>query len=254
MSALAARHLRRAGAAHVLVANRSAERAAELAAEVDGEARLWEELDDLLVSADVVITSTGSREPVLTKKQLKKVTRKRRYRSLLIVDIAVPRDAEPEIADCDGVYLFDIDDLERVVAETLKQRSREAETGAEIVESEAVAFESWARSQLVVPTIRNLREHFINVASAEAERAAVEIARAEDPEVREKLARKLADRIAKKLLHAPMLALKAGDADIDAMARLTRTLFDLERDDDNEAEPEPARAAAPVAAHPGEKK
>lgn len=245
MSALAARHLRRSGAAHIAVTNRSPEKAEEVAAEVDGEARLWEELDDLLVAADVVITSTGSREPVLTKKQFKKIARRRRFRPLLIIDIAVPRDADPAITDHEGVYLFDIDDLEKVVAENLKVRSREAEAGAEIVEAEAVAFESWARSQLVVPTIRTLREHFIGVASAEAEKAAAEIARADDPAVREKLARKMADRIAKKLLHAPMIALKSDDTDIDAMARLTRTLFDLDRD---EAEAEAAPATQPVVA------
>ena len=247
MSALAARHLRRAGAANVLVVNRSIDKAEQLAAEVDGEARAWGELDDLLVSADVVIASTGSREPVLTKKQFKKVARKRRYRPLLVVDIAVPRDADPAIASHEGVYLFDIDDLEKVVAETLKQRSHQAEAGAEIVEAETRAFESWARSQLVVPTIRTLREHFIGVASAEAEKAAAEIARADDPEVREKLARKMADRIAKKLLHAPMIALKSDDTDIDAMARLTRTLFALERDEVEVKEPA-APTGAPVPA------
>lgn len=254
MSALAARHLRRAGAAHIAVANRSPERAAQLASEVDGEARLWEELDELLIAADVVISSTGSREPVLTKKRFKNVAKKRRYRPLLVVDIAVPRDADPAISSVDGVYLFDIDDLEKVVAENLRLRSREAAEGADIVEAETVAFESWARSQLVVPTIRTLRQHFTAIASAEAERAAAEIARAEDPATRDKLARKLADRIAKKLLHAPMIALKSDATDIDALARFTRALFDLDRAPESESESEQATSREPVPAHPGDKK
>ena len=247
MSALAARHLRRAGAAHIAVANRSRDRAAQLAAEVDGEARTWEELDDLLAAADVVISSTGSTEPVLTRKRIKKIVKKRRYRSLLIVDIAVPRDAEPQIAGLDGVYLFDIDDLEKVVAENLRLRSREADAGAAIVEAEAAQFEAWARSQLVVPTIRSLREHFIAVAGAEAERAAAELARAEDPAAREELARKLADRIAKKLLHAPMIALK-NHGDPESLAMLARALFDLDREEpDPDPDPDPAPARQAVA-------
>jgi glutamyl-tRNA reductase len=238
MSALAARHLRSSGANQILVSNRSPERAAELAAEVEGEARAWEQLADLLAASDVVISSTGSKQPILTRKLLKQAVKKRRYRPLLIVDIAVPRDAEAAVASLDGVYLFDIDDLEKVVAENLRLRGREASAGLQIIEAEALDFESWMRGQTIGPTIAMLRRHFIAVANAEAERAAAALARAQDPAEREELARRLADRIAKKLLHAPMMALKSdGVEDVAELARLARTLFDLEGAADGETEP-----------------
>jgi glutamyl-tRNA reductase len=104
MSALAARHLRRAGASSIRVVNRSSERAEELAREIEAEARSWGQLQDLLADADVVITSTGAKQPVLTKPLIKKAMRKRRYRPVVIVDIAVPRDADPVIHKIEGVY------------------------------------------------------------------------------------------------------------------------------------------------------
>lgn len=237
MGALAARHLRGAGAHQILVANRSPERAEELADEVEGEARPWDDLESLLATADVVITSTGARQPILSRKLLKRVVKARRYRPLVIIDIAVPRDAEPQIASLDGVYLFDIDDLEKVVAENLRLRSEQAAAGLEIIEAEASEFEAWMRTQRVVPTIRTLRRHFLGVAAAEAERAAEQIARADDPERRAALARQLADRIAKKLLHAPMVALKSQQSDDSAeLARLARALFALSEDDEGDGQ------------------
>jgi len=127
MSALAARHLRVAGATSLLVTNRSPERAEELAAEVEGTARPWDDLPRLLAESDVVLSSTGATEPVLVPRLLKSAMKVRRWRPLVVVDIAVPRDADPAIAKLDGVYLFNIDDLERVVAENLKERQKEAD-------------------------------------------------------------------------------------------------------------------------------
>lgn len=231
MSALAARHLRSGGAGTILVTNRSAEKAQALADEIDGVARPWDQLENLLTLADVVISSTGARDPVLTPALFKKAMRKRRYRSIVVIDIAVPRDADPAIAKLDGVYLFDIDDLERVVASNLKERAKEAEMAGRLIDDEVENFEKWLRSQRVVPTIRSLREHFLGVARAEVERTLKSMADETNPEKREQAVRRLGDIIVNKLLHAPLTALKAGeDQTIETLVTATHRLFPLESD------------------------
>jgi glutamyl-tRNA reductase len=232
MSALAARHLRSGGAGTILVTNRSPDKAEELASEIDGVARPWDQLENLLSLADVVISSTGSREPVLTPALFKKVTRKRRYRSIVVIDIAVPRDADPGIARHDGVYLFDIDDLQRVVASNLKERAKEAEVAGQLVDGEVDSFGQWLRSQRVVPTIRSLREHFVGVARAEVERTLKTMSADASPEQREQAVRRLGDLIVNKLLHAPMTALKAGgEGDVETLVAATHRLFPLDSGD-----------------------
>ena len=232
MSALAVRHLRSAGAGTILVTNRSPEKAERLAAEVDGTARPWEQLENLLAISDVVISSTGAREPVLTNKLFKKVVRKRRYRPIVLVDIAVPRDADPIIGDYDGVYLFDIDDLQRVVSTNLQERAKEAETAASLVYDEVIQFERWMSSQRVVPTIQALRSHFMEVAEAEVERTLQGLAAADSDEKRAQTVRRLGNIIVNKLLHQPMNALKSGDeVDAERLVSAVHRLFDLDESD-----------------------
>jgi glutamyl-tRNA reductase len=230
MSALAARHLRANGAGSLVVTNRSPDKANEVAELVDGTARPWEELESLLALADVVISSTGAQQPILTRKLIKRAMKKRRYKPQVICDIAVPRDAEPDAGKIDGVYLFDIDDLQKVVAGNLKERSRHADDAVVIVEREVAQFGRWLETQAVVPTIRALREQFAAVARAEADKAITNIAAKDTVEKREQAVRRLADLIANKLLHPAMVALKDADEDMDleALAAAARKLFDLE--------------------------
>lgn len=250
MSALAVRHLRTAGAGTIMVTNRSPEKAEALAEEVDGVARSWDQLESLLAMADVVISSTGSREPVLTRKLMKRVMKKRRYQSIVVIDIAVPRDADPAAGRLDGVYLFDIDDLQRVVTSNLKERAREAEAAQALVDDEVGAFERWLRSQRVVPTIRALRERFARVADAEVERTLKAVENADSPAKREQAIRRMGTLIINKLLHAPMTALKEeGDApDVDKLVSAANRLFELtgreaaEKKSDDRDEP-PTRTA-----------
>jgi NAD(P)-dependent dehydrogenase (short-subunit alcohol dehydrogenase family) len=163
MSTLAARHLYTSGAQRIIVTNRSPEKAEALAAEIDGIARPWADLEAHLVQADVVISSTGAREPILTRPLFKRVTKARRWRQLVVIDIAVPRDAEPAIGEFDGVYVFDIDDLEKVVAANLAERARAAEHAARIVEHEAGQFEArlrprpWSRRSAPARALRARR-------------------------------------------------------------------------------------------------
>jgi len=223
MSDLAARHLVDDGAARILVTNRSPERAEALARRVAGEARPWADLEKLLAAADVVISSTGSTEPIIGKALMKGVMKARKHQPIFLMDIAVPRDIEPACGDVDGVYLFDIDDLERVVVENRQGRERESQSAELIVEAETRQFLSWHRSQGVVPTIKGLRERFQTVAQAEVQKTLATLGPRADGS--EKAVRQLADSIVAKLLHAPMMALKGEDA--DALAAAVEKLFDL---------------------------
>lgn len=245
MSVLAARHLHASGASSIVVTNRSADKAVELADEIDGVARPWEQLVDLISAADVVISSTGSKEPILTRAVMKPAVKARRYRPLVIVDIAVPRDASPDITKLDGVYLFDIDDLERIVAENMKERQREADAAEQIIVQEVTAFDRWMRSQKVVPTIRSLRHHFTSVAASEAEKVIQSLRDDHTREERERAIRRLGDLIVNKLLHTPMSALKDGD-DLETLVQMTHRLFDLP-DETQPVRSEPAeRVDAPA--------
>lgn len=226
MSDLAARHLRTAGAAEILVTNRTHEKAVELARAVDGQARPFEELDRLLAACDVVISSTGAREPIITKKQMKGVMKARKYRPIFLVDIAVPRDVDPDVGKLDGAYVYDIDDLQRVVNENLAERRKEADGAEAIVVGEAGKFLEWARTEEIVPTLRELRERVSSVVAAEVERALEKL----DPAARaaqEKALRRLGDAIIGKLLHGPTMALKHGEGDMQPLLEATRRLFGL---------------------------
>jgi glutamyl-tRNA reductase len=229
MSTLAARHLYASGAQRIVVTNRSPEKAEALAAEIDGTARPWDELERLLVDADVVISSTGAREPILTRALFKRVTKARRWRQLVVIDIAVPRDAEPAIGELDGVYVFDIDDLEKVVAANLAERAKAAEHAGRIVDHEAAQFEHWLRTQGVVPTIRALRERFARVAEAELQKALDQLARKEHtPAQQREVVQRLIQLVVNKLLHQPTAALREAPPDEAGLrAEILCQLFDL---------------------------
>jgi glutamyl-tRNA reductase len=242
MSALAARHLYSSGAQRIVVTNRSPAKAEALAAEIDGDAKPWEDLEKHLVEADVVISSTGAQQPILTKKLFKAVAKARRWRPMMVVDIAVPRDAEAGINDLDGVYLFNIDDLDKVVRANIAEREKAAEHAAKIVEHEAGQFEQWLRTQSVVPTIRALREHFAAVADAEVMKALDQLQRKEHTkEQQRELLQRVVQLVVNKLLHQPTSALReapAGEAEL--RAAVISELFGLtvrEGDDVSETPP-----------------
>lgn len=252
MSTLAARHLYASGAQRIVVTNRSPEKAEALAAEIDGAAKPWDDLEGLLVDADVVISSTGAREPILTRALFKRITKARRWRQIVVIDIAVPRDAEPSIGEFDGVYVFDIDDLEKVVAANLAERAKAAEHAARIVEHEAGQFEHWLRTQGVVPTIRALREHFARVADGELRKALDQLARKEHTALQQReVVQRLVQLVVNKLLHQPTTALRDAPPDeVGLRAEILCQLFDLapvEGDDSRERQPAAERAIAELA-------
>lgn len=245
MSRLAARHLYAQGAHHIVVTNRSPEKAEALAADIDGIAKPWDKLPELLAEADVVISSTGAREPILTKALFKKVTKARRYRQMMVIDIAVPRDAEPVIGEMENVFLYDIDDLEQVVHRNLAERAKAGEQALKIVEHEAGQFEHWLKSQGVVPTIRALREKFAAIADAEVQKVLDQLARKEHtPAQQRETVQRLVQLVVNKLLHQPTTALRESRGDDATLrAEVLCDLFGLEPAD-GERESPPAMPQA----------
>jgi len=167
--------------------------------------------------------------------------------------IAVPRDAEPAIGELDGVYVFDIDDLEKVVAANLAERAKAAEHAARIVEHEAGQFEHWLRTQAVVPTIRALRDRFARVADGELQKTLDQLARREHTAVQQREAiQRLVQLVVNKLLHPPTIALREAPPDeAGRRAAILCQLFDLAPIDAteaaNEAMLEPAEPPEPAA-------
>jgi glutamyl-tRNA reductase len=220
---LAARSLRSRGADIAWIANRSAERAAELTRRVGGEALALDELDRQLVNADVVVSSTSASAWILERPQVERAMRARKGRPLFLIDLSVPRDLDPSIHELDGCYLYDIDDLQAVVAETLASRRREAEQAESIVAEEAERFREWQASLDVVPAIASLRARAEEIRNAELERAKLSGAE-------RRAAESVTAAVLNKLLHLPTIRMKQAAAAADGVvyADAVRHLFGLE--------------------------
>jgi len=215
--------------AKMSVANRSYDRAVELARAWGADAHPLDDLSLLLTVADVVLCSTGASRYVLTVDDVKAAMKVRRRRPLFVVDIAVPRNVDPRVNDLDGAYVYDVDDLEREVARALSLRGGSLEQAEKIVEEELVAFERDRRAASGAgPTIAALREHFRAVARAELERSLSSKLKHLTPSDRAAL-EAMVDATVNKLLHAPMVALRsqAVAEDGEAMAAVVRALFRL---------------------------
>ena len=229
MAELCARHLREASADQFLVVNRTRARADELAARLSGTSHDWSELEALLGRAAVVLCSTGSRDPVLRAELIARVMKARRGRWLLLIDIAVPRDVEPQVGQLDNVYLYDIDALQAVVTDNLSERQREATAAEQIIAGELSRFAAREREGGVVPVIKALRAYAQGVAQAEVARVTPRLGGLGDRE--RKLVQQLADGIVNKLLHGPLTALKRSAAEPEPAGDLLgaiRTLWPLE--------------------------
>jgi glutamyl-tRNA reductase len=207
MAEQAAKLIARAGV-HLVVVNRSLERGQALAADVGGEARPWTELEKTLVEADIVISSTSSPGYVLPLDLVKRVRKQRKGRSLFLIDIAVPRDVEPAVNDLDEVFLYDVDDLSQIVAESLEGRAAEAARAETIVRDELTQFEAWTRERALAPTLASLRERTLSTLHAEVERSLSGKLRHLGQPEREALSI-MVEAATNKLLHAPFTKLRA---------------------------------------------
>jgi glutamyl-tRNA reductase len=243
MCELAARHLLSAGARGILVTNRTFERAVRLAEEFDGTPVRYEELTVHLKRADIILSSTGASHFILKREDVEEVIRIRRNRPMFFIDMAVPRDIDPDANQIDNVYVYDIDDLNNVIETNLEERQREAAKAEEIVVAEVAMFRRWLESQQVTPTIVSLRKKFEEVKQAEVAKALSALG-AQDPKTR-KVVESLASAILNKVLHPPISSLKR-DSDARSpmeMVAVVREIFDLP--DEETAEGAGAQDGAP---------
>ena len=226
---LAARNLRSRGADVAFVANRSADRAVELARKLGSEPLPLEGVAVELERADVVVSSTGAAGFVITRDAVEQSVRRRKGAPLFLIDLAVPRDVEPSVGELDGCFLYDIDDLEAVVAESLAGRHREAERAEAIVAAEAKRFREWQASLDVVPAIASLREHAEAIRTAELAKAEGRLGGLSESERR--TVDSLTSQIVNKLLHGPIVRAKEAAAlEGVGYADALRHLFGLDDD------------------------
>jgi glutamyl-tRNA reductase len=233
---LAARALRERGVDTVFIANRRYDRALGLAKRFGGEAVAFDDLPAQLERADIVVSSTGAPHQILGREELELVAERRPGRPLVLIDLAVPRDIDPEVAGCPGVALYDMDDLQRTVAHNMGGREAEAARARQLVDEEVASFERWLQSLDVVPTIAALREHGEQVVEhvlRENESRWETLSEADRKRV-EALARSVVGR----LLHEPTLRLKdsVGDDVSYRYVHALRELFGLPGDEEPAAE------------------
>lgn len=229
MSELTAKHLCSNGVCNVLVANRTYERAVELAERFEGTPIPYEELFTRMAGADIVISSTAATEYVITKPQVAETLRGRRGRALFLIDIAVPRDIDPAVNELADVFLYDIDSLNGVVESNLEERMREAERAEHIIAEEIGEFERWLESMEVVPTVAAIRAQAEAIRQAELEKALKRLGGLSEKELATVDA--LTSAIVNKMLHGPTSRLKevAGERYGVAYVEAARYLYGLEK-------------------------
>jgi glutamyl-tRNA reductase len=252
MGALSAKALADLGADRILVTNRSAERGLALAHQVNGAFREWEELQRLLVEADVVIVSTGAPTYVLSRDMVHAAMKARRQRSLCLIDLAVPRNVDPAAARLPDVFGYDVDDMERVVEATHEARKGEALRAEAIVEAEVMAFTKEREARAALPVLAQLRRQAEAIALAEAERTLSQVGGKLDEKGRRSV-EAMARAIVNKLLHGPTARLKEAASSGDGtLAGAAAELFGIEEapqaDDARAGAPAPPDRSSPTAA------
>ncbi|MGB4441083.1 MAG: glutamyl-tRNA reductase [Coriobacteriia bacterium] len=230
MSELTAKHLVSNGVTRVLVANRTFERAQEMAARFCGTAIPYDQLYEGTREADIVISSTAATEYVITKRDLAPVARSR-TRPLFLIDIAVPRDIDPDVNDLGGVFLYDIDDLSGVVESNLEERMAEARRAEGIIDEEIASFFGWVESMEVVPTVAAIRAKAEVIREMELEKA---LKRLDLSDRDRKTVEALTCAIVNKMLHGPTARLKKAAAGKDGYEymEVARALYGLEDSED----------------------
>jgi glutamyl-tRNA reductase len=227
MSELAARHLRRSGATHVFVTNRTYERAIEMAKLFQGTPVEYTRFLSLLPEVDILIASSGAPHYILHKDEMQRVIGARRNRPMFLIDIAVPRNIEPSVNDLDNVFLYDIDDLQEVVNANLRERLKEAERAEEIVKQEVERMMARLKVQEITPTIVSLQEELERIRQTEIEKVRRRFGplTREQEEAWEMLTRGIINKVA----HGPIseLRLQAGRPDGAPVIAAIRKAFHL---------------------------
>lgn len=232
MAELAARHLLRSGVYGITVANRTYERAVELASGLKGRAVKWEDFLKEMLSTDIVVCSTGAPGYVFTDEQARRLMKERKQRPIFIIDISVPRNIDPAVNEIDNIYLYDIDDLQGIVGSNILERKKEAEAAEEIVRQAVEKFLAWERSLEAVPTIVEIKNRAEVIRRAELEKVMNKLNGMSERE--KQMVENLTSSIINKILHSSLTVLKE---EIDPEDRATyiylaRRLFGLDREED----------------------
>ncbi len=228
---LAARHLHQNGIGRIIVANRTVEKAHILAAQFEGFAISLTELSGHLAEADIVISSTASPLPVLGKGTVESALKERKHRPIFMVDIAVPRDIEPEVADLSDIYLYSVDDLQEVIQENMRSRQEAAHQAEEIIDLHVDEYMGWLRSLDAVELIQDYRCHAENLRDEVLQKALQQLNKGKSPEQAMQF---LARTLTNKLLHTPSSQLRqAGfNGQLDLL-EAANTIFQLKKIDNN---------------------
>jgi glutamyl-tRNA reductase len=228
MSELAARHLLAHGAGSIFVANRTHDRAVQLAAKFGGQAIRFDDLHNTCDRADIVITSTGAPVAIFKREHGELFLSRRRNRPMFFIDIAVPRDVDPAMNKLDGIFLYDIDDLQQAVAAHVADRKKEAERAEAIVRQEVEKFQGRLQTLDVVPTIVSLQDHLETIRQAEIDRVRGRLGPL-TPE-QEMAIETLTRGIVNKIMHTPISTLKtaARESEATTVVDVVRRLFNLE--------------------------
>tara|TARA_B110000977_G_scaffold184114_1_gene247422 strand:- start:349 stop:1650 length:1302 start_codon:yes stop_codon:yes gene_type:complete len=224
---LVARHLHDAGLKKIIVANRTLARAQELAHEFNAQAVLLADIPDHLAAADIVISSTASQLPILGKGAVELALKERKHKLMFMVDIAVPRDIEAQVAQLDDVYLYTVDDLKDVIDEGMRSRQEAAKAAEVMIEEGLLAYLESERALDAVDSIRDYRQRMEAIRDEELERAIALLAKGGEVEmVMQRFARSLTN----KMMHAPTVQLKKASAlGDDKSLALLQTMFDLNK-------------------------
>lgn len=231
MIELAAEHLIQSKIGNIYVANRTFERGVLLAKKIKGKAILFDEIESCMENADMIISSTGANNIIITRNQVKRIMGSRHNRPLFFIDIAVPRDIDPEINLLPNVYVYDIDDLKSIVEENIAGRNIEAAKGERIIDEAVINFRKWQKSLDIVPTIVALRKKMDDITSSEVNKALKSLRHLAKDDL--KSIRKMAQAMASKLLHDPIVFLKQNGSDgkQSVSIDIVRTLFNLDETD-----------------------
>ncbi len=230
MAELAARHLLSQGVSSIAVANRTFERAVEVAGVFRGTPVSFDEINDQLLEVDIVISSTASQEYVITHEKVKHSLRKRKNRPIFFIDIAVPRDVEPAVNDLPNAYVYDIDDLKGVVQLNMAQRKQEALKAERIVQEEVIKFGKWLETLEVVPIIVSLKEKAEAIRQAELKKTLQALGPFSLAQL--KAIETMTLSITEKIINDPILVLKkkADRPTRELYLDVARKLFNLDQD------------------------
>ena len=233
MAELTAVHLQAHHVQDIAVTSRTPSRAEALALKVGGHALPWSDMPTVLSSVDIVVTATGSAEPIVTNRQIDAVMRARRNRPLFILDIAVPRDVEPSAGVIEQVFLYNIDDLQTIVSENMARRKVHTEHAERIIDEEVDAFMAWLRSRGAVPTVVALRQRFERIRQTELKRLEPKLASL--PPAGRARVEEITHLIVEKLLLTPTEQLKmlSDQKTLAAYSDALGQLFELEPADSN---------------------